>query len=391
MRQVRSESKLKVLFVVGTLDIGGTERQLVKLAGGLDRTRFEPTVCCLSAPGPLAESLRSAGVRVESFNFRGIRRVRPVARALPVAVGTLVRLYRWMRAEAPHVVHGMLFHAYVIGTLTARAARVPVVVASRRSLSNFKAGKPHYWVAERIVNRLTDLVIANSEAVRQDVVAHEGLRPEEVTVIFNGLDIEEFSIVPRGELRRELEISESWPVVAVVANFIHYKGHRYFLEAWATIRERYPRAVALLIGDGPLRKSMEEEATTRGLNGSVRFLGTRHDVPELLALSDLLVHPSLEEGFSNALIEAMAAGRPVVATRVGGNPEAVEDGVTGLLVPARDSAGLAEAVLWLLERPDDMRRFGEEGQRRAEERFSVGRVIQQYEQIYRRLAASRGL
>lgn len=315
--------------------------------------------------------------------------MRPVARALPAAVAALVRLYRWMRAEAPDIVHGMLFHAYVIGTLTARAARVPVVVASRRSLSNFKAGKAHYWIAERWVNRLTDLVIANSEAVRQDVVAREGLRPEEVTVIYNGLEIEEFRIVPRGELRRELEISESWPVVAVVANFIHYKGHGYFLEAWATIRERYPRAVALLIGDGRLRASMEKEATTRSLGGSVRFLGTRHDVPELLALSDLLVHPSLEEGFSNAIIEAMAAGRPVVATRVGGNPEAVEDGVTGLLVPARDSAGLAEAVLWLLDRPDTLRRFGEEGRRRAEACFSMRRVIEQYEEIYRRLAERR--
>lgn len=386
-----SPGRLKILFVIGTLDVGGTEQQLVKLATGLDRGRFEPVVCCLSARGVLADRLTDAGIRVKSFDFRGIRRQRSLVIA-PFAVAvTLIRLYRWVRSEAPDLVHGMLFHAYVIGTLIARAACVPVVVSSRRSLSHFKEGKPHYRIAEKVVNRMTDLVIGNSEAVRRDALNTERLLPEKVRVVYNGLDIDRFTERADEGLREEIGLPPASPVVAVVANFIHYKGHNYFLEAWSRLVRGFPDAVALLVGDGPLREPMEREAAERGVADSLRFLGTRHDVPAILALSDLLVHPSLEEGFSNAIIEAMAAGKAVVATRVGGNPEAVEDGVTGLLIPARDSTALATAVIRLLERPEERQAFGERGRRRAARLFSVGRLTEQYERVYEELAVRKGL
>jgi glycosyltransferase involved in cell wall biosynthesis len=383
--------RIKILFVIGTLDVGGTERQLVALATRLDRRRFQPTVCCLSAGGPLEASLRDAGIPVTVVRFRGFRPSMWLTFLfrLPAMLAELARFVRLIRAERPDIVHGLLFWAYVLAAPAARLAGVPTVLASRRSLGLFKAGKSHYLWLERVANRLTTLVIANSEAVKADAVRQEHLDPAKVLVIHNGVDLREF---PAGlaapHVRRALRIPDQVKVVAVVANFIHYKGHDAFLSAWRIVVRKLPGGLALLVGDGPLRLALEARAAELGLADSVRFLGTRDDVPALLSSTDLVVHPSQEEGFSNAILEAMAAGRPVVATDVGGNGEAVVHGETGLLVPADDSDAMAAAVVRLLEHPAEAATFGAAGRRRVEERFDLVRTVREYERLYGRLASA---
>ncbi len=382
---------IKVLYVIGTLDVGGTERQLVELVTRLDPQAFIPVVFCLSSGGALEAPLKAGGIRVQVVGFRGFRHSAGVAFAwrLPAMMAELIRLVRLIRAEAPDVVHGLLFWAYVIGAFTARAAGVPVVIAGRRSLGIFKAAKPHYRFLEQLANRMTDLVIANSEAVRRDAIREEGLPGDKVVVIPNGLDLERFAAAPDDALRRSLGVPDRRPIVGVVANFIHYKGHRDFLQAWADVVKEFPRAAALLVGEGPLRAECEAQVAALRLDESVRFLGSRDDVPALLALMDLVAHPSLEEGFSNAILEAMAAGKPVVAANVGGNPEAVVDGETGLLVPPRDSAALAGAILRLLRHPEEAARLGEAGRRRVAEHFLISSTVQRYEAVYERLVAEK--
>jgi glycosyltransferase involved in cell wall biosynthesis len=378
-----ADRRTRVAYVIGTLDRGGAEGQLVALASGLDRQRFEPAVYCLSASGALAPDLVGGGVPVRSFGLRGLRLWRnpvAVARALRGLVGAL-------RRDRPDLVHGLLFHGYVFGAVAGRLAGIPVVVASRRSLSHFKRGKPHYRLAERVANRLTDLVIANSEAVRADVLRSEGLAPERVVVIHNGVPVERFDRPRDEELRRRLAIDKASRVVVVVANFLLYKGHEVFLDAWARVVARAPDAVALLVGDGPARGEIEARAAAAGLTGSLRFLGSRLDVPDVLALADVLVHPSFEEGFCNAILEAMAAGKPVVATDVGGNPEAVVPGTTGLLVPAGDGAALAQALTSLLDRPEQLQALGRAGRCRVAEQFGLSVMVRRYESVYDRLLA----
>ena len=325
----------KILFVIGTLDVGGTETQLVELAVRLDRRLFEPVVCCLSTTGPLAARLQATGIGVHALGFRGFRSAR--FKYLISATGTwrlVSGLWMLIRRERPAILHGMLFWAYVLGTFVGRAGGVPIVIASRRSLGLFKAGNPHYLLLERIANRMTDLFIANSEAVRADTIAREHIRPSEIIVIRNGLDLARFESAPDPELAASLDVGGR-PTAIVVSNFIYYKGHEYFLRAWREVLVKFPTAVAMLAGDGVRRAELERMADDLQIRHGLRFLGVRHDVPALLALADLYVHPSLEEGYSNALLEAMAAGKAVVATAVGGNVEAVSEGVTGLLVPAR--------------------------------------------------------
>ncbi len=382
-------ARIPILFVIGTLDIGGAETQLVEMVRELD-PRFDPAVCCLTSSGPLAQRLEDAGIPVTTMGFRGPKR--GYWRFLPSIAKVpfdLVRFALCVRAHRPLIVHGVLLHAYVLGAFAGRLTGVPVIVASRRSLSLFKQGRPILQWSERLANRWTDLIVANSEAVRRDAIETEHLPPDKVVVIHNGLDIERYMRTPDAEidaLRRDLRLGAG-PVVIVLANLIAYKGHEYFLRAWADVCRRWPDATALIVGDGVVRAAREADARELGIAANVRFLGTRRDVPALLAVADLLVHPSLQEGFCNALIEAMAAGKPVVATDVGGNREAVVHGETGLIVAARDAQALAAAMLDVLARPDRGAALGRAGRRRAVERFQRSHMVPQYEALYDDLLA----
>ena len=375
-----------MLYIVSSLDVGGAEGQLVRLATGLDRRRFEPAVCCLSSAGPYRSALDEAGIPVATLGFSGFGNLRrhPCRVLLP-----LFGLARFIRHFRPDVVHGFLFWAYVLGTFAGRLVGVPAIVTSRRSLAGFKVSNPRYLFLESIANRLTDVIVANSKAVWQDTVEKEHLTSEKVMVIYNGIETNRYIVLPSDQLRQSIRLASKGPVVGVLANFIHYKGHQYFFEAWATVTKRHANAVALLIGDGETRREFEAVAESEGLSQSVRFLGTRRDIPDLLALVDLVVHPSLTEGFSNAILEAMAAGKPVVATAVGGNPEAVVDGVTGLVVPPQDGRALAEAMLWLMGHHDEAVAYGRAGRERVVQHFDLQVMVEQYEQLYERLLAEK--
>ncbi|MGC4083771.1 MAG: glycosyltransferase [Vicinamibacterales bacterium] len=387
--------RIPILFVIGTLAVGGAETQLVELARSLD-SRFAPTVCCLASAGPLADRLDAAGIPVTTIGLYSPRRGRGWMRFLPALVRLPIDIARFtwhVRVTRPAIVHGVLMHAYVLGAFAGRLTGVPIIVASRRSLSLFKQGKPIMRFAERLMNRWTDRIVANSEAVKRDAVDTESLPPEKVSVIYNGVDLDTYDRIDAETvraLRNELAPGAG-PVVIVVANLIGYKGHKYFLQAWAEVCRVFPDAVALLVGEGTVRAAREADARTLGIDANVRFLGLRRDVPALLAVADLLVHPSLQEGFCNALIEAMAAARPVVATDVGGNREAVVDGETGLLVPAANPGRLAAAMLTVLRRPDRGAAWGRAGRRRVVERFQRSRMAPEYEALYDELLARAGV
>lgn len=378
---------VKIVYIIGTLDFGGSERQLIRLVIGLDRSRFHPVVCCLSRRGPLADELAQHGVKVEIVSFRGLT----ILRDLPQVILRFRRLVLLFREEKPDILHGFLFWAYILGTYAAKLASVPIVLASRRGLGHFKADKPHYLFLERLANRLTDLIVANAEAVKQDVLRQELVEPSKVRVVYNGIDPSPYVLTADPALRASLGVPEAARVVGVVANLIPYKGHRDFLHACRAIRQRQAGITFLLIGDGPCRGALEGLARELGLEKDVRFLGTRRDIPQLLALMDVVVLPSLEEGFPNAILEAMAAGKPVVATRVGGVPEAVIHGETGLLIPPRDPQALADAILLLLADRPLADAMGRAGRDRVAKNFGLDRMIRETEALYEELLAAKAI
>lgn len=239
----------------------------------------------------------------------------------------------------------------------------------------------------RIVNRLADCVTAVAGAVREHVHITEGCPLEKIVVIPNGIDA---PAPPGGAGRSEaLRVSPGDQVIGTITRLVWKRGHQELLEAAAIVTQAEPSAKLVVVGDGPLRSSLEAQAQHLGLNGGVRFLGAVPEAARLLPHFDVFVLSSVWEGMSNSLLEAMAAGRPVVATRVGGNPEVVVDGETGLLVPPKNARALADAVLRLLRDRDLARRFGEAARRRVESQFTLEQMIRRMEDLYDDLLARK--
>jgi glycosyltransferase involved in cell wall biosynthesis len=309
-------------------------------------------------------------------------RVRNAANALarPHTFLQMARVARIVRRQRIQVVHGYLFHANWFGALTGRLAGVPAVIVSKRNVDVHTRMRDRW--ACRIVNRLADRVTATSQAVRDHVHRSEGCPPEKIVVIPNGVDASRFR---QASGEPATEVFRSGPgqvVIGTVTRLVWYKGLDQLLTAATLVVRSHPAARFVVVGDGPLRQRLEKKAEELGLNGTIRFLGSVPGAWRLLPQFDLFVLPSLKEGMSNSLLEAMAAAKPVVATAVGGNPEVVIDGETGFLVPPRDPQALANAILRVLGDRKLARSLGEAGRVRAEAEYTVEKVVARLERLY---------
>jgi glycosyltransferase involved in cell wall biosynthesis len=361
-----------VVLSIGQLGLGGAERQLVLLAAGLRRAGTDVSVLTHRG-GPRESELAEAGVPVHVIARPGRRHVWPW---LPLDALRMVRLLRRLR---PQVVHAYLYHSYVLMAPLSRLARVPVYVAGRRSLGHYKAGHRVKLFAERLATRLTDAVVANSRAVAEETVRQEGMDLAKLHVLHNALPPSAFAPV------EPTELDLPSPRVVCVANLIDYKGHRYLVEAMERLREEGLGASLILVGDGRERAHLEEQVRRSGV--PTAFLGARQDVPAILAASDVFVLPSLQEGMSNAVMEAMAAGLPVVVTDVGGNSEAVAG--NGLMCAPADAGALADHLRGLLT--DDARRadLGKRAREHAEGAFGLDALVTGHLTLYGQLLENK--
>ncbi|MBI4577501.1 MAG: glycosyltransferase [Planctomycetes bacterium] len=366
----------EVLLVVDKMPRAGTQLHVATLARGL-AVRGQPVrVVCLLEGGDLAEELRSEGLPVESLDLSA----RPVASRLPTAV---LGLRRIAARQRPWVLQGHLYFAnlacVLAGGLLGGGVRV---YTGHRQCERVR--EPRAALGRRLIHRLGCRAVANAQAVARHLVASEGADPARVAVIPNGIDAARFRQPPgtRERVRRSLGIPTGSPVAIQVANLNAGKGHRDLLEAAARVVVRGPRLHLLLVGEGPEAESLRRLAEGLGIGASVHLLGSRRDVPALLAAADLAVLSSHTEGFSNALLEYAAAGLPALATRVGGNAEVVVEAETGLLVPPRDPAALAGALGGLLADPPRLRALGEAARGRAEGCFSVEALVERTLTLY---------
>jgi glycosyltransferase involved in cell wall biosynthesis len=361
-----------VLKFITNFNIGGTERQFVQMIGHMDVARFDLHVGCFARNGSLLPFVESRGIPLHEYR---IGRLYSPATWLRVC-----ELARYLRRNDIQIVHSYGFYPHSFVLPAARLAGVPVAIASIRDTGDVLA--PRKRRVQELVCRLATCVLANAEAVGRQLI-QDGYNARKVAIIRNGILPPPFErSTEDGPVRRELQVPPRAPMVAVLARLNDLKGISYFLDAIPLVLSEFPDARFLIVGDGQKRQELEAYAERKGCAGKAIFTGFRMDIPEVLKEISVSVLPSLSEGLSNVLIESMAAGVPVVATEVGGNPEIVEDGVTGLLIPPRDAGSLAQAIVFLLQNSEKAAFMGQEGRRRIASRFSLTRAVDETQRLY---------
>jgi len=366
---------LRVMFVITSMPVGGAETLLVELVRRLDRERFSPELCCLKHFDPLGEVLAReipafTGLLAHKYDFAVLWR--------------LARLIRRRRIDA--VVTVGAGDKMFWGRLAAWLAGVPVICSALHS-----TGLPdHVELPNRLLAPITDAFIAVATPHGRYLTEHEGCPAEKVRVIPNGVDLERFHPRwPNRLLRQELGLAPEHPVAGIVAALRPEKNHALFLRAAALVHRELPQARFLIVGDGPQRDELESLAAELSISEVVRFLGTRHDVPEVLSLVDVLVLTSHTEANPISILEAMAAEKPVVATRVGSVEETVVDGKTGYLVAPGEAGGIAGRVVELLKDRPRAAAMGRTGRERVIANWSIGRTVEGYQDLIAGIYAAK--
>jgi glycosyltransferase involved in cell wall biosynthesis len=379
-----ADGRIRLLKVVTTLMSGGTEHQFMALGRALDPGRFALEFACLRRSGRFVAELDARGIPLREYGIRTFVSVNAIAQQ--------VRLARDLRRSAAQIVHAYSFYGNVFAIPAARLAAAPVVIASVRDRGVYLTAAQQ--AVQRHVCRLADCVLANADAVA-GWLAGQGYDPAKLVVIRNGVDLDQFVSPPdAARVRFSLGVPSGAPMVAVASRLTRLKGIEQFLEAAAIVARRFPDVRFVVIGDtSPAERSyfflLTGLAERLGISDRVVFTGSRSDVPDLLSCAAVSVMPSLNEALPNALLESMAAGAPVVSTRVGGTPEAVEDGVTGLLVPPNDAGALARAIGRLLSDRDLAARLGQSGRDFVRRRFSMDAMVHATERLYHTLLEKR--
>jgi len=359
--------KTRLLVLVTDLALGGTPRSVESLVLGLDRTRFDVEVVTLLAPSPITENITANGIPCEALDLRG-----------KLDFFRLIPLIGKIRRGRYDLVHTWLFHANLVGRALRPFGRF-ALLASERGVELTKSRMR--VLLDRLTHRASDLVVVNAQAIRDVLAKREKIPRERVRVIENGVDLERFAPAvtpPPGP-----------PRLICVARLDPIKAHLDLIGIMPRLFERVPGISLDLVGEGPMRELLEDAVKKLGISPQVRFLGARTDVPRLLAEAHLFVLPSRSEGMPGSVLEAMATGLPVVASRVGGVGDVVVDGQTGRLVPPSDPKALEEAIASVLVDSDLARSMGRAGLARIHEKFTRAAFIHAHEALYDEILMAR--
>lgn len=372
----------KVVYVIGSLGIGGAETQMAMLIGALIDRGWSCELFVLEADGPLRQELEGRGAVIHNGGYDST-----VTRShkLVLLLRALLRLFILVRRTKPNVLHAYLPLTNFMGAVAGRMAGVPKVITSRRALGTHQERHLLWKYFDRVANFFSHHVTVNSRAVWNDTVRRDAIDPVKLVHIANGLDVGNMDTdsLNREYVRRMLGLGEGQLGLVAVGNLIPYKGHRDLINAVPELLKRIPNFLLFIVGEdrgiGASLKSLAEEL---GVSAFIQFMGRRNDVRKILAGMDLFILPSHEEGFSNALLEAMASSLAIVATDVGGNREALDDGRLGTLVQPHDAGALAKAISSLLTDVTECRKLGQLANAHVRINYSVMKMVNAYVSLY---------
>ena len=379
-KKISLKRKIKVMHIMQTLEIGGLENGVINLVNNVNPELFEFSICCIKKEGDLKERLKKEVKVLCLWKKEGFDILRIFAMA------------RLFSKEKPDIVHthgwgGGLFS----GVLGARLAGVTIVIHGEHG--TLYVDKKRRILAQKFLFLLVDRIITVSEDLKKQLIRYFKIEPEKVIAIINGVDTGKFQPNPSSALikRRELNLKEDEFMVGSVGRLVSIKDYQTLLYAAKEVINRLPNVKFMLVGDGPLRRELENLAVTLEIDKNILILGSRSDVAELINTMDLFVLTSLSEGLSNTILEAMAVGKPIIATDVGGNPEIVKDGETGLLIQPKNYKKLAESIVNLLSLSNLRKEMGAAARTRIVKKFSLQRMAKEYEDIYKHCLNDKNL
>jgi glycosyltransferase involved in cell wall biosynthesis len=385
----------EILIVVGSLQVGGTENHIAVVAPALVRKGWKVSVYSLAGAGPVQHKLEQRGVAVilPPLAARSASTTRRMLFPLRLIVASC-HLFSRMVWRRPAIVHFFLPEAYLVGGLLALVARLPIRIMSRRSLNVYQERRRILPAIERMLHRTMTAILGNSRSVVRQLNQIENVPLTRLGLIYNGIDTRHFSENQRrADTRGALGLRPDVLALIMIGNLIPYKGHADLIEALHLAAHSLPTEWRLFIvgRDDGIGATLRKKVDEFGLGKNIVFLGQRSDVADLLNACDVGLLCSHQEGFSNSVLESMAAGLPMIVTDVGGNREAVIDGETGLVVPPHDPAKLGEAIVRLCGDGVLRKKLAIAGQSRVKECFSLEECVEKYESLYRTLLAGGSL
>jgi len=372
---MEKSENVRICFFIDSLRRDGAQNILAKLANGLISKGYDQRVYCLNdAQSPsMVKKITEGGTDVVT-----------IGKAKLLTATGLLKIFIDLKKWSPHIVVTFLPFSHIIGRTLARLASVPFVVSSIRQRN---VHTPFwYYPLSRLTARWADKVVFNSRDVIEFALANEGVREHQVSYIPNGVEIPAEPSADRShQVRGELGIAASTLVIGTVGRLYAQKGVTHLLQAFTKVVHGLDDSILLIVGEGPLLKHLKGESRDLGIDANVRFLGERSDVPELLNAFDVYVQSSLFEGMPNAVMEALAAALPVVATEVDGISELIDDGRNGRLIPPGDSEALADAIIYARENESEARRMGAAARLRMKAEFSVDKMVTGFDRLFRGL------
>ena len=366
---------LPILHIVPKLSTwGGVGNQLLLLLKNYARDEFLPIVCSLRDKGVVGEEIEDLGIEVICLN-------RDFKRGFYWTV--VKELRTLMKQRNIQIVRTHEYRANLHGRLAALLAKVPCIVGSVHNVYNARDKKLNRRILNRYLGIFTDRVVAVSEEVKKEIVRYDSVPENKVAVIYNGVDRKRFVDIDAQSIRSEFHIPKSTPIIGTVGRFFPQKGQKYLLEAVAKVRNKFPHIAVFVIGDGSLKEELQDHTKKLNIEQNIIFTGVRRDIPALLAAMDIFIFPSLWEGFGNALVEAMAAGKPIIATDIPSVREILDSGKSGIVVPPANSEAIARSLDLLLSDRALAENLGNAARERALSSFTIDSTVRGYSSLYR--------
>ena len=374
-QRIKQTDIVSVMYLNYSMEIGGIETHLYEVACRLNSDEFLPSICVLKGGGTLERRLESKDIAVYDLCKR---------EGIDLAI--VLKLRKLLLEKGIRILHTNNYSAWLYGVLAALGIRSLKHVHAEHAIIDIKRRAR----IERLLSYFTDSIVCVSGGVRDYMMNYQKITPRRLTVIYNGIDTDRFSRNPetRKEYRKQLGISDGSPVVGIIARLNPIKDHATLLKAFSKVSQTLPDAVLLIVGGGEMEDALVSQASALNITEKVIFLGERNDIPGLLNVIDVFVLSSLSEAHNVSLLEAMSSELPVVATRVGGNTEIVDENVTGFLVPPKDSDTLAVKIMDIIVTEEHKNNMGAKGRAKVLEKFTIDRMMNNYISLYKKLLNS---